>query len=367
MKIKYLATLALAVGFSATSVAETAYNVPINNTATLNYQVNSAPQTAIEAKNTFKVDRKVVFNLTQTPSAVTTGIIGSEFVIEYTLTNTSNAPIRFAPVATDLDTGAIAYSTGTPATDNTDTATTEVTTHKVWADLLASPVGFDGTDTNITDGLGYVELDQDASITLYVVTTPAVGDNNDIFVHELTVTAQEHTDTPTNIPSAVVGAVITTSAGAWVDTLVQTVMDASAGGATRTDNGAIQVTSAVLGITKTAAVVWDPINFLVDPKAIPGAVIEYTITVTNTGSIQATAVAITDTLPTELDLAPALPAAYLALPGKFQYTLDALDISSAVGFSTNTGTGAVVFPAQTVTEAGGASPSFVVTIAATLK
>lgn len=366
MKIKYLATLALAVGFSATSVAETAYNVPINNTATLNYQVNSAPQTAIEAKNTFKVDRKVVFNLTQTPSAVTTGIIGSEFVIEYTLTNTSNAPIRFAPVATDLVAGETAYLADSLVTDNTVAADSEVTTHKVWAEKTTT--GFNAAnDTDVTDGLGYVELDQDASITLYVVTTPAVGDNNDIFVHELTITAQEHTDTPTNIPSAVVGAVITTSAGAWVDTLVQTVMDASAGGATRTDNGAIQVTSAVLGITKTAAVVWDPINFLVDPKAIPGAVIEYTITVTNTGSIQATAVAITDTLPTELDLAPALPAAYLALPGKFQYTLDALDISSAVGFSTNTGTGAVVFPAQTVTEAGGASPSFVVTIAATLK
>jgi uncharacterized repeat protein (TIGR01451 family) len=52
-------------------------------------------------------------------------------------------------------------------------------------------------------------------------------------------------------------------------------------------------------LTKTSVVISDPINGTTNPKAIPGAVVEYTIRLVNTGSASATNVTVTDTLPTD--------------------------------------------------------------------
>lgn len=56
---------------------------------------------------------------------------------------------------------------------------------------------------------------------------------------------------------------------------------------------------ANLTMTKTSAVVSDPVNGSVNPKLIPGTVVRYTITVTNagTGPVDASTVVITDPLP----------------------------------------------------------------------
>lgn len=51
-----------------------------------------------------------------------------------------------------------------------------------------------------------------------------------------------------------------------------------------------------LTITKTSAPYWDPINLFVGPKAIPGAIMEYTVVINNPGGNAATALTITDTL-----------------------------------------------------------------------
>lgn len=56
--------------------------------------------------------------------------------------------------------------------------------------------------------------------------------------------------------------------------------------------------STTLTVSKTSAVLSAPITVGGNPKAIPGAVIEYCITVTNPGAVAATAVVATDTLPT---------------------------------------------------------------------
>jgi len=54
-------------------------------------------------------------------------------------------------------------------------------------------------------------------------------------------------------------------------------------------------------VTKTSAVYSDPFNGTTSPKAIPGAVITYTVTVANAaGGANATGVAIADSLATEI-------------------------------------------------------------------
>jgi uncharacterized repeat protein (TIGR01451 family) len=62
------------------------------------------------------------------------------------------------------------------------------------------------------------------------------------------------------------------------------------------------VSSAGLIITKISEVIEDPFNGTTDPKAIPGATVEYTITVQNTGAVDAEAVRITDVLNANLTL-----------------------------------------------------------------
>jgi uncharacterized repeat protein (TIGR01451 family) len=52
-----------------------------------------------------------------------------------------------------------------------------------------------------------------------------------------------------------------------------------------------------VGVTKTSVVLSDPQNGTTNPKAIPGAVVEYCVTVTNSGTVGATTVIATDTLP----------------------------------------------------------------------
>lgn len=61
-------------------------------------------------------------------------------------------------------------------------------------------------------------------------------------------------------------------------------------------------TKATLQITKTSQVISDPINGTTNPRAIPGAVVQYTITVTNigTGPVDAGTVVVTDALPSNI-------------------------------------------------------------------
>jgi uncharacterized repeat protein (TIGR01451 family) len=61
------------------------------------------------------------------------------------------------------------------------------------------------------------------------------------------------------------------------------------------------VQTAALAVAKTSTVVSDPINGAlapgVFPKAIPLAVVEYGITLTNTGAVSASVVTVTDLIP----------------------------------------------------------------------
>jgi uncharacterized repeat protein (TIGR01451 family) len=368
MKIKHLATLALAVGFSATSSAalETAFDITISNTATLNYQVSGNQQDSVDSNiEEFKVDRKVIFALTS-PTTVPTSAINTQQGTAYTLVNNSNAPLQFALSAVNVASTTDVIIGGTTVTDTTDTDPS----YTYYVETGANSTFSAGTNSQLVGGVidltagDFAAAGTDEAI-IYVVATPTVGINDDIYAHNLTVTAQESASSAatlntTNGGSLAAGNAITNDTGVWVPGQIQTVLDVTAGGTDRVGAGALQITSAILGITKEAAVVWDPINLLVNPKAIPGAVIEYTITVTNTGSLAATAVAITDTLPDQLDLT-ILPAAYTPAIG--QYTLNGVLATPVVAGQL------VTFPEQAVAaddSTPGGPDEFVVTIEATL-
>ena len=99
---------------------------------------------------------------------------------------------------------------------------------------------------------------------------------------------------------------LTESAGADNPATVEIVFadGTSAGGdAARNGRGAADdqyaVQSAALTVAKTSVVVSDPLNGVSsNAKAIPGAVVEYAVTVTNSGSAAATGVQVDDPIPT---------------------------------------------------------------------
>jgi uncharacterized repeat protein (TIGR01451 family) len=64
------------------------------------------------------------------------------------------------------------------------------------------------------------------------------------------------------------------------------------------DDGFYRVQTATITVTKTATVISDPFNGATDPKAIPGAVIEYCLQVANAASgATATNVVVSDPVP----------------------------------------------------------------------
>ncbi len=68
--------------------------------------------------------------------------------------------------------------------------------------------------------------------------------------------------------------------------------------------------NANITVVKSSAVISDPVNGSVNPKRIPGAVVEYTIRVTNTAGAQATNITITDDLNAESGKISFLPDGY---------------------------------------------------------
>ena len=290
MKLKTLALIAASSAFSVSAYAQTEYNLDITNTANLTYTSGSDSRSAVSLPVTFKVDRKVTFNLsgTNTDRSVEPGETASSI---YTLTNSSNAPIGYTlsqPAAANVtyiidDDGTAGISAG----DTRVTSSANPTT--------ATPIAL-----STADGAT-------ASITIYVeVETDAVAVDGITTDYILTATAVE--PATENIGAPGTDIIPTLATAVWTPGIVQTVVDNSAAdannqGILRTGTGTDTVSAAIIALVKSVQVLSDPITnpggavaapgeF---PRAIPGAVVQYTLTVNNTGTAAAT-VALTDLL-----------------------------------------------------------------------
>jgi uncharacterized repeat protein (TIGR01451 family) len=288
--------------------AGTAAGTEVTNTATLNYQINGINQTAVVAEDKFNVDIKVDFDLARlnTSGANQTSLETDDVIVAaFVVNNTGNAPTSFAVTA--------ANATGTTvninSTDYIDTI--DLTgTYTYYVDVNGDGQ-LDTGDTAITVTN---EIPADDSVTIFVVLPKEniAGVDGDIAVTDLTVNGVASTvnattynlDTTDNDPTN--GSSTDDAATANGATTIEVVYANS-----DTDNS--EVLSDVLellfpnlngdgttnNLTKTSVVISDPINGTTNPKAIPGAVVEYTIRLVNTGSASATNVTVTDTLPTD--------------------------------------------------------------------
>lgn len=279
------ATPALAAGTTA--------GTTITNTATVDYQVGGVAQGQQSASNNFTVDRKINL-LVEEVGNVTTNVVPGQAnaVTTFQLTNSSNEVLDFALVASQI-------VGGTASHGGTDTF--DATNVRIYRDnTVTGTVGsWDAGDTLLT---GFVdEFVVDTAIRLFVVADIPTGlANNAVAGVTLRATARE------GGTAASQGAAITETTGANTagkDTVfadIAGVTGDAARDASHSDNDDYTVQTATLAVSKTSRVISDPFNNTTNPKLIPGAVVEYCISVANSGSADATSVVINDPVPGEL-------------------------------------------------------------------
>lgn len=283
---------AVAVFSAAPALASgTASGTTITNSVTVNYQVGGVSQTATGASNSFKVDRKVNVTVAEVGTTTTQVSPGqTQAVTTFTVTNNSNATLDFALTAAQQAGGAGAHS-------NTDSF--DVTNVKIYVDTDSSGT-FNAGDTEVA----YLdELGADLSKTVFVVAdVPLSLTTGDVAAVTLTATGKE------GGASGSVGAALSqTNTGAlnevdpnFVDTVFADVAGATDGvrDAAHSAKDDYTVLAAALTVLKTSKIISDPLNGTTNPKAIPGATVEYCISVANAaGSATASSVAISDPLP----------------------------------------------------------------------
>lgn len=288
-----LATIVLLVGAQQAFADGTTANTTISNTATVNYTVGTVGQTAEADTVEFLVDRRINLDVAEVGGANTSVSPGATSqVLTYTVTNTSNDVMDFSLAAAN-GAGADAPVAGTDNFDPIGTA--------VFVESDATP-GYQAAEDTATyiDELAVADGNPGVGIvTVYVIADIPVGQaDGSLAAITLTATAADGGVTGTQ------GADATEDNAADSSTTVQNVFgDATAGDTDAVQDGkdsdtdAYEVASATIAVTKTSTVISDPFNGTSNPKAIPGATVEYCILIANSGGSAATAVAVSDAVP----------------------------------------------------------------------
>jgi uncharacterized repeat protein (TIGR01451 family) len=289
------------IGWWTTAGAQsslTPAGTPIQNRATVNYSVGGQPQTVIESSPTgnttpganagtstaFVVDNRVDLTVAELSGNATVSAPGATgAALAFTVTNTGNAPQGYQL--------AFLEEVGTGLFTNTDSADVGNLIIRVDED----PSTGQGTGNDTYDGTETATaievLNPGYSVTVFVVS-PTVP---------LTLVNGAFANVSLEARTAVINTngatLVTASTGINDPTTVEVVF-------ADTDNDALQaardqfaIESAALTVTKAQAVIDDGFGSA-SPRAIPNAIVEYTITVANgSTTTDAEAIAISDPIP----------------------------------------------------------------------
>lgn len=282
------------------SNASTAPCTLISNTATAAYSVGGVAQPGVtSAATTFNVGVKVIVSVANNDGNEVTVVPGtSKYALKFTITNNGNA-------VQDYDLSSIAGS-GTASPYGGANDSFDGTTIAIYDDTGGTVGSFDGTDAVITS-LNDVAADGGQKVA-YIVYSPT--DLTESYL-ETAVYFLKATSKWGDNSGITLGSGTPTLAQAGGSCNGATTVDVVAGdgdgdtGAndgdkdgSHIDDGAYEVCSAIIGVSKTHEVKWDTINYNSFPKSLPGAIVEYTVQIANTGGAACPAVlsTISDTL-----------------------------------------------------------------------
>lgn len=272
-----------------TFAAGTAAGTSVDSSASVSFSVGGSPQSPVTSDPiTFVVDKKI--NVT----VVESGVLGytdvlpgaTKQILTFKVFNYSNATQDFLlTVLNQVSTTPDPF--GGVGTDNFDTLGAPAP--QAFVDSNDNGVFDSGTDPTYLDNIA-----ADASVTVLVqADMPSGVLNGNIAVVTLKAEAREASGSP--------GGFLEETPGADTPGTVDVVFgdlegsDDDEGDAVHSARDAYRVQTAVISVIKSSRIISDGVNSS-NFKRIPGAVIEYCIEVTNTGSSSATGVVVTDNL-----------------------------------------------------------------------
>lgn len=263
--------------------------VTVTNQATVNYTVSGNIQAPIASnETTFLVDRRVDFTVTQVGVGLTQVAPGDDDVwVEFIVTNVSNGVLDFNLSSLQLG-SAFGDVKGAGTTDSdVDMNSVTISVSTASDDLPGGGSLGDGPDPALAGPTSIDNLPEDDSIRVRIfANTPLALTNAQIANVQLIVTAADPATSVSLVESAV-----------WTPGSVDNVFANASGAdgannATETQEDGFQVASAALTIVKSQAVISDP---FASGLAVPGARIEYSITIDNSaGAVAAAGISISD-------------------------------------------------------------------------
>ncbi len=295
----------VALGAPRSHAVGTAAATQVNNRATVTFNTGGPTET-VESSPTgnsltgvgngtdtvFAVDHMVDLTVAEADTTYTL-VMPSDLqqALGYNVANTGNE-------SQDIELGVVNLPAGPDpfgGNDSFDIATGVTYYLDVDDDDVFEPGGDDGAAITHIDALA-----ADTSVHLWVVyDIPAGVSPGEVAGIILTATAR------TDDGAGTLGPAMTPDAdGQDPDPLVVEILFADGAGDTDAANDAAfsdtdaYLVEAELTVTKTSAVVEDPVRGTTNPLAIPGAFLEYTITVDNGSASTATAITLTDQVAT---------------------------------------------------------------------
>ncbi|MEG3174608.1 hypothetical protein U1872_00080 [Sphingomonas sp. RB3P16] len=282
-----LAALGATPAFAQTAPpAGTTSGTVITNQATVSYSIGGSPASVTSNAATFLVDKKVDLTVAAVNTPTYVAIGSNDQVTTFTVTNNTNAiqDFRLEASTTALTIPLLGTGDFTP------------TTVRVFVDSNDNHV-YDAADTQTFIN----ELAPDATINVFIVANipNTAGIRNGIVALNAVVAAGG---------SAGLGAdLVATSTLAADNPNAVDIVFADAAGPLLTLDGARDghkvafnqyvIDNAAIALAKTSRVISDPINLLLNPKAIPGATVEYCLTASNAGPGTASGVTLADAIP----------------------------------------------------------------------
>ena len=263
----------------------------ITNTVTVDYSVGGVNQTDITASDSFTVDRKV--NVVVTATGVTTPVAPgqTQVVRTFEVQNLSNTTVGYALTAAQIG--------GTP-----DFNLSNIT---IFNDANGNGL-FDSGEA--ISSLNQLAADQTVTVWVAVDVDPAATNGE---ATQVVLTANAHEAGATAGFNSIGAEIVATSGAntAGVDTVLADGAGTNVGANDLANQGdfsashTLTVAAAALTVAKASRVVWDPVNLTTNPKAIPGARVEYCISVSNaSGAATATGVTVNDPLPGDVTMYP---------------------------------------------------------------
>ena len=281
-------TALIAFSASPAFAAGTIAGSSITNDVSVTFDVGGVTQTAVTDSDTFTVDRAVNVLVDFAGTGDTSVSPGQDnAVLAFDVTNLSNDVLDL-----DLTTALNAGAAG------------NISNFEIYLDsdgdrLLSAAELAAGPITSLDNVVA------DDTIEVIVIADIGLGaSDSDTFDVVLTATARETDGSPltqdTGANTAGQDTVFIDGAG---------ITDANRD-ASFSDVGTYDVSGAQMSVAKSSTIISDPVNGTTNPKAIPGATIEYCIVVSNAaGAATATDVAVNDMLPSDVS--------YLAAYGIF--------------------------------------------------